>query len=165
MDAHGNPFNLGRTVRHANRKQRRALRAIYRSCGFPGCDVGFWKCDIHHIVPWELGGFTDLANMVPICSRHHHVIHEGGWQLNLAPDRTLTITQPTGQPYGTTTPDINRQTPHSRAGPPNDSIGEPPPESLVEPIRTQRVDRPPKPPERRPVGPDDPRQQMNLLTG
>jgi hypothetical protein len=35
LDPSGNPFNLGRTVRHASRKQRRALRSIYRSCGFP----------------------------------------------------------------------------------------------------------------------------------
>jgi hypothetical protein len=117
MDANGNPFNLGRSVRHANRHQRRALRAIYRSCGFPGCDVGFWKCEIHHIVPWELGGATDLANMIPTCSRHHHVIHEGGWQLHLAPDRTLTITQPNGQNYGTATPDMNRQAPRTQARP------------------------------------------------
>ncbi|HUF98210.1 MAG TPA: DUF222 domain-containing protein, partial [Ilumatobacter sp.] len=62
MDSNGNPFDLGRSVRHANRKQRRALRAIYRSCGFPGCDVAFHRCEIHHILPWELGGRTDLQN-------------------------------------------------------------------------------------------------------
>jgi hypothetical protein len=106
VDANGNPFNLGRTVRHANRQQRRALRALYRSCGFPGCDVGFWRCEMHHILPWELGGATDLANMLPICSRHHHVVHEGGWQLHLDPDRTLTVTEPSGNTYGTSRPDL-----------------------------------------------------------
>lgn len=106
VDADGNPFNLGRTVRHANRQQRRALRALYRSCGFPGCDVGFWRCEMHHILSWELGGPTDLDNLIPICSRHHHVVHEGGWQLHLAPDRTLTVTEPGGNTYGTARPDL-----------------------------------------------------------
>ena len=114
VDANGNPFNLGRTVRHANRSQRRALRALYRSCGFPGCDVGFWRCEMHHILPWELGGPTDLTNLIPICSRHHHVVHEGGWQLHLAPDRTLTVTEPNGNTFGTARPDLERGTPRKR---------------------------------------------------
>ena len=111
VDRHGNPLNLGRTVRHASRKQRRVLRAMYRSCGFPGCDVGFWRCEMHHLRPWELGGLTDLENLIPMCSRHHHVIHEGGWELHLAPDRLLTVTEPNGSVYGTARPDI-------RSGPP-----------------------------------------------
>ena len=36
---------------------------------------------------------------MPLCSRHHHVVHEGGWTLKLALDRTLTITQPDGTIY------------------------------------------------------------------
>ena len=39
---------------------------------------------------------TDVDNLIPICNRHHHLVHEGGWQLHLAPDHTLTITQPGG---------------------------------------------------------------------
>ncbi len=124
FDSNGSPFNLGRTVRNANRKQRRKLRAMYRSCGFPGCDVGFWRCEMHHTLPWELGGLTDLENLIPMCSRHHHVIHEGGWQLHLAPDRTLTITQPDGMVYGTATPDIGSGRP-VRSGANSTSPSEP----------------------------------------
>jgi hypothetical protein len=162
MDANGNPFNLGRSVRHANRHPRRALRAIYRSCGFPGCDVGFWKCEIHHILPWELGGATDLANMLPICSRHHHVIHEGGWQLHLAPDRTLTITQPNGQDYGTATPDMNRQPPRKQSCPIEVDLVDDSPAQHVEPL-----DRAPvlKPVGRSPVRSSSDCEQMNLLAG
>jgi len=39
---------------------------------------------------------TDDSNLVPICTKHHHLVHEGGWQLHLAPDRTLTVTRPGG---------------------------------------------------------------------
>jgi hypothetical protein len=31
--------------------------------------------------------------MLPLCSRHHHAAHEGGWQLHLEPQtRILTVT-------------------------------------------------------------------------
>lgn len=97
----GVPINVGREQRIANRAQRRALRAMYRTCAFHGCDVAFNRCEIHHIRPWELGGPTDLANLLPLCSRHHHLVHEAGWTLHLAPDRTLTISQPDGCVYAT----------------------------------------------------------------
>jgi hypothetical protein len=99
--AGGVPVNVGRDHRLANRAQRRALRAMYRSCAFPGCEVGFARCEMHHVTPWELGGRTDLANLVPFCSRHHHLVHELGWTLDLAPDRQLTIRTPDGSVYAT----------------------------------------------------------------
>ena len=92
----GIPVNVGREQRLANRAQRRALRALYRNCAFAGCETPFARCEIHHLIPWELGGVTDLANLLPICSRHHHLVHEQGWRLELAPDRQLTIRQPDG---------------------------------------------------------------------
>ena len=87
-------LNLGRTTRLANRAQRRALRAIYATCAIPGCSVRFDHCKIHHVKWWEHGGLTDVANLLPVCSKHHHCIHDGGWEVHLARDRTLTITQP-----------------------------------------------------------------------
>jgi len=97
----GVPINVGREQRLANRAQRRALRAMYRCCGFGTCDTPFNRCEIHHVLPWELGGPTDLANLIPLCSRHHHLVHELGWRLELAPDRQLTIRQPDGTIYAT----------------------------------------------------------------
>ena len=87
-------LNLGRTTRLANRAQRRALRATYATCAIPGCSVRFDHCKIHHVKWWEHGGLTDVANLLPVCSKHHHCIHDGGWEVHLARDRTLTITQP-----------------------------------------------------------------------
>jgi hypothetical protein len=97
----GVPVNVGRDQRLANRAQRRALRAMYRTCGFAGCETPFNRCEIHHVIPWEIGGKTDLANLLPLCSRHHHLVHEIGWRLELAPDRELTIRQPDGTIYAT----------------------------------------------------------------
>ncbi len=89
-------LNLGRTTRLANRAQRRALRATYATCAVPGCSVRFDHCNIHHVRWWENDGLTDLANLLPLCSKHHHCVHDGGWQLHLAPDRILTVTVPDG---------------------------------------------------------------------
>ena len=97
-------LNLGRTTRLANRAQRRALRATYATCAIPGCSVRFDHCNIHHVHWWEHGGLTDLANLVPVCSKHHHRIHEGGWDIHLATNRTLTITQPGGSTMTTGPP-------------------------------------------------------------
>jgi hypothetical protein len=102
----GCALDVGRDRRHANRAQRRALRAMYRTCAFDGCDVVFDRCEIHHLIEWELGGLTDLVNLLPLCSRHHHVVHEGGWGLALAADRTLTITRPDGEVFAICDPDI-----------------------------------------------------------
>ncbi|MDW3212501.1 MAG: HNH endonuclease [Ilumatobacteraceae bacterium] len=110
VDTDGNALDAGDTVRFANRKQRRALRAMYRTCAFHGCDVVFDRCEIHHITPWEHGGPTDLLNLIPICSRHHHVVHEVGWSLVLEPDRTLIIHQPDGTVFGRTRPDLAEHT-------------------------------------------------------
>jgi hypothetical protein len=101
IGADGVPLDVGREQRIANRAQRRALRAMYRTCAFHGCDVAFNRCEIHHIRPWELGGPSNLDNLLPLCSRHHHLVHEAGWTLDLAPDRTLTITQPDGHVHAT----------------------------------------------------------------
>src|SRR3954447_4870423 len=95
----GIPVNVGREQRLANRAQRRALRALYRTCAFAGCDTPYARCEIHHLIPWELGGRTDLHNLLPLCRRHHHLVHELGWRLELAPDRELTIRQPDGTVY------------------------------------------------------------------
>jgi hypothetical protein len=97
LNGHGAPVDVGRTQRLATRAQRRALRAMHRTCAFDGCDVPFDRCQPHHLHPWERGGTTDLDNLVPMCHRHHHLVHEGRWRLELeAGTRTLTITRPDG---------------------------------------------------------------------
>jgi hypothetical protein len=95
VGADGVRLFLGRETRLANRAQRRALRVLYRTCAL--CDTAFEHCQIHHVHWFEHGGRTDIDELVPLCNRHHHLVHEGGWQLHLAPDRTLTVTRPGGQ--------------------------------------------------------------------
>ncbi len=48
----GEVLDSGRARRTVNRKQRRALRAMHRTCGHPGCTVPFESCRIHHVRWW-----------------------------------------------------------------------------------------------------------------
>jgi hypothetical protein len=89
-------LNLGRATRLANRAQRRALRALYRTCAIPGCSTHYDRCKLHHVVWWRHGGRTDLDNLLPLCSRHHHNVHDDGWHLVLGPNRGLTVRFPDG---------------------------------------------------------------------
>lgn len=89
-------LNLGRSTRLASRHQRRALRALYRGCAVPGCDVRFDLCTVHHVEWWRAGGRTDLANLLPLCHRHHGNVHRDGWVLQLGPRRQLSVTLPDG---------------------------------------------------------------------
>ncbi len=100
----GGELNLGRSTRLANRAQRRALRGLYASCAVPGCSARFDHTSIHHVVWWRNGGRTDLDNLLPLCWKHHHLVHEGGWLLALRPDRTLTLTLPDGTVMATGPP-------------------------------------------------------------
>jgi Domain of unknown function (DUF222) len=100
----GGPMQLGRTQRVASAAQRRALAALYPSCAIEGCSVGFRHCTIHHVDWWRHGGKTDIESLLPLCTRHHHRVHDDGWILDLRPDRTLVVTLPDGTSFSTGPP-------------------------------------------------------------
>jgi hypothetical protein len=93
--ADGN-LNLGRTSRLANRAQRRAKQSLHATCAIPGCDVKFARTKLHHIHWWRHGGPTDLANLTPICTRHHTQIHTGHIVLHLDTDGKLIVSTSEG---------------------------------------------------------------------
>ena len=66
-------------------------------CRFPGCTRPARFTEGHHIWHWEDGGPTCLSNLVLLCSRHHHVVHQRGWELKLLPSGTVEVTDPRGQ--------------------------------------------------------------------
>ena len=68
LDDDGVPLNMGRTRRLATPEQRRALRAMYRNCGFPGCQVRFEDCRIHHVTWWEHLGATEPRQSAAACA-------------------------------------------------------------------------------------------------
>jgi hypothetical protein len=97
LDGDGEVLDVGRAKRTATPHQRRALRVMYRTCAHPDCTVGFSACRIHHVKWWwKHLGKTDIDNLLPLCERHHHLVHEGGWGLTMTPDRVTTWTRPDG---------------------------------------------------------------------
>jgi Domain of unknown function (DUF222)/HNH endonuclease len=77
IDKHGNVLALGRSRRLVSRSQRRALLIRDRMCQYPGCHQTR-HLKAHHVIPWILGGRTDLDNLILLCQWHHTVVHEGG---------------------------------------------------------------------------------------
>jgi hypothetical protein len=75
---------VGRDERTVTPRVRRALGARDRHCVFPGCRAHVRRCNAHHVIEWEHGGRTDLDNLVLLCVRHHHAVHEGGWTITRA---------------------------------------------------------------------------------
>ena len=65
-------------------------------CRFPGCDRPSTWCEGHHVVWVTQDGPTDLSNLVLLCTRHHHRLHQPGWHAKLRPDGTLKVTDADG---------------------------------------------------------------------
>lgn len=60
------------------------VRAAYRTCTFPNCDVPSARCQIDHLVPFdhddpERGGWTIVTNLQPVCVFHHQAKTSGAW--------------------------------------------------------------------------------------
>ncbi|MDO8389483.1 MAG: DUF222 domain-containing protein [Actinomycetota bacterium] len=91
----GTRLMLGRTTRLASADQRRALAVLHRTCTC--CDTPFDRCQIHHVDIWDEGGSTDITRLLPLCARCHHLVHEGGWTIQLHQDRSVTLIGPNGE--------------------------------------------------------------------
>lgn len=74
----GTQLDLGRHARTITPPLFRALLARDRHCRFPGCATRR-HLHGHHIVWWIHGGATDLSNLVLLCRKHHHAIHDRAW--------------------------------------------------------------------------------------
>ena len=74
-------LDVGRSRRTAPPKIRRALAIRDGGCAVPGCDVDPSRCEAHHITYWEQHGETSISNMVLLCAKHHHMVHEGRWRI------------------------------------------------------------------------------------
>jgi hypothetical protein len=74
-------LDVGRSRRTAPPKLRRALSIRDGGCAAPGCDTDPSRCEAHHITYWEHHGETSISNMVLLCAKHHHMVHEGRWRI------------------------------------------------------------------------------------
>jgi hypothetical protein len=77
------PLDIGRRTATVPGPLRRAVIIRDRHCRFPGCDRPPPWCDAHHMIHWADGGLTALRNLVLMCRRHHRLVHEGRFRLEL----------------------------------------------------------------------------------
>lgn len=76
-------LDVGRAQRLVTPGIRTALEVRDGGCVIPGCDRPAGWCEAHHVKHWSAGGATSLQNLVLACSRHHHEIHHGTWQVRI----------------------------------------------------------------------------------
>ena len=76
----GEPMNVGRKHRTVPTALKRALWSRDGGCSFPGCTHTRFV-DAHHIRHWADGGETSLENTALLCSAHHRLVHEGGYEI------------------------------------------------------------------------------------
>ena len=74
----GEPLSVGRKQRRVPAALRRALWARDGGCSFPGCRHTRFVA-AHHVRHWAEGGEASLENTMLLCSRHHRLVHEGGY--------------------------------------------------------------------------------------
>ncbi len=94
LDAASAIVDVGRSERVVPGATRRALNVRDKGCRWPGCDRSASWTAAHHVVHWAHGGATDLDNLVLLCSHHHWLVHDGGWQLARGDDGTVFTMPP-----------------------------------------------------------------------
>ncbi len=89
-NAKGEPLNVGRKVRTITTAIRRALWSRDKGCAFPGCQHTRYV-DAHHIKHWVDDGETSVNNLILLCTKHHRLVHEGGYTIETdSTDNTFT---------------------------------------------------------------------------
>ena len=92
----GEPLSIGRKSRTVPPAIRRALKRRDDGCRFPGCSCRRFV-DAHHIRHWADGGETSLGNLVLLCRRHHRLVHEGGFGVEMLANSEPRFTYPNGR--------------------------------------------------------------------
>jgi len=90
----GETVDVGRRTRTIPPAIRRALTHRDGGCVFPGCTSRRFV-DAHHIQHWSDGGRTALDNLVLLCRRHHGLVHEEGYTIQLNRGR-VAVAAPDG---------------------------------------------------------------------
>jgi hypothetical protein len=90
----GEVLALGRRERYFSRSQRRALATRDGGCIWPLCTAPPSRCHAHHVVPWSLGGETDIDNGALLCAAHHHMLHNSPFTLKMIRGRPRLLAPP-----------------------------------------------------------------------
>ena len=92
----GEPLSIGRKSRIVPKGIARAVKARDKhQCRFPGCRNKRFV-DIHHIEHWANGGETAMYQLMLLCSKHHTLVHEGGFRIDKDFQGRWTFFRPDG---------------------------------------------------------------------
>jgi len=96
-DDNGEPLSIGRKSRIIPKAIERALYARdHGCCRFPGCSNHRFLHS-HHIDHWSNGGETSLENLMLLCTKHHTLVHEGGYRIERDFQHRWTFMHPDGR--------------------------------------------------------------------
>lgn len=103
VDADGHTRLVDKAAKTVSRRLRRELgiRDDGR-CQFPGCDL-IGTLEAHHIIHREHDGPNTLENLITLCRFHHHVVHEGGYRIELLLGQVI-VHRPHRDPLSHTAP-------------------------------------------------------------
>ncbi|MHA7155296.1 HNH endonuclease [Arthrobacter sp. TMN-50] len=108
--ATGDLVAMDARARFFTRAQRRFISARDDTCRTPYCDAPIRHYD--HIVPWNRGGRTSIANGAGLCEACNHTKETPGWTAQPRPGpgpgsrHTFRMTTPTGHTYHSTAPPL-----------------------------------------------------------
>jgi hypothetical protein len=98
----GKSIGVGRKTRTPPPWLRRLVVKRDGFCRFPGCERRR-HLHTHHVRHWTREGPTDLDNLVLLCSFHHQLVHEGGWNIrgkpSGKPSGDMVFVRPDGRDY------------------------------------------------------------------
>lgn len=83
LGTQGQVLDVGQLRRLFPPTLRKALVARDGGCAFPDCMMPSPWTEGHHIIHWSRGGVTSIDNGVLLCSRHHHLLHQGDWAIQV----------------------------------------------------------------------------------
>ena len=151
----GKPLHHGATVRTATTAQWRMLIARDRGC--IGCGAEPGQCQAHHITPYARLRRTDIENLVLVCWRCHHNIHDHHWQVTQRNGKpALEPPNPQAPPGPADGRHPHDQHPRDPRRPPSRNSQ---PSRGPQPARTRAGPTPGHPGSARPANDSDPPQQ------
>ena len=103
LSGDGRVLDVGRKRRWVTDAQWWALLARDHGCVIRGCTAAVMHTEAHHMLAWEHGGRTDVANLVLLCARHHRDLHHCAWKTRII-DGRVHITDTAGRTIPTRDP-------------------------------------------------------------
>jgi hypothetical protein len=145
-DDKGEPLSIGRKSRIVPKALQRAVSARDNNCcTFPGCTNRRFL-NYHHVKHWSSNGETSLDNLMLLCTRHHTLVHEGGFRIEKDFQDRWTFLRPDGiaiPKFGYHSRDMNDEDISRRAGPRSKVVDNPPAGGLLNRMENKVSDAPP----------------------